>query len=77
MKLNRAENVNTAEVAGLGLVGGWLTARTTGVRPLGATYLAAFGASHGLAKKIGAWPAVITVTAATCTACHFLCDTKA
>ncbi|EFT82499.1 hypothetical protein HMPREF9602_01405 [Cutibacterium acnes HL030PA2] len=43
MKLNRAENVNTAEVAGLGLVGGWLTARTTGVRPLGGTVLAAAG----------------------------------
>ena len=104
MKLNKAEDVNTAEVAGLGLVGGWLTARTTGVRPLGgavlatagcwagrtwlvkrgptvagmlgATYLAAFGASHGLAKKIGAWPAVLSVTAVTCTACHFLCDTQ-
>lgn len=104
MKLKKAEDVNTAEVAGLGLVGGWLTARATGVRGLGgvvlatagcwagrtwlaksgptiagilgATYLGAFGASHGLAKKIGAWPAVIAVTGATCTACHFLCDTK-
>ena len=104
MKLNKAEDVNTAEVAGLGLVGGWLIARATGVRGLGgvvlatagcwagrtwlaksgppiagilgATYLGAFGASHGLAKKIGAWPAVIAVTGATCTACHFLCDTK-
>lgn len=27
-------------------------------------YLAAFGASHPLAKKIGAWPAVNSVTAA-------------
>ena len=26
------------------------------------TYIAAFGASHPLAKKIGAWPAVFTVT---------------
>lgn len=30
-----------------------------------ATYLVGFGASHPLAKKIGAWPAVYTVTAAT------------
>lgn len=30
---------------------------------LAALYLAAFGASHPLAKKIGAWPAVNTVTA--------------
>ncbi|MEP9416327.1 hypothetical protein ABLE92_18605 [Gordonia sp. VNQ95] len=29
------------------------------------TYLVAFGASHPLAKKIGAWPSVFTVTAAT------------
>ncbi|TFI45632.1 hypothetical protein E4P29_01335 [Rhodococcus sp. 1R11] len=29
------------------------------------TYLVAFGASHPLAKKIGAWPAVATVAAAT------------
>lgn len=28
-------------------------------------YLAAFGLSHPLAKKIGAWPSVYTVTAAT------------
>ncbi|MFZ2239361.1 MAG: hypothetical protein WAV90_07415 [Gordonia amarae] len=27
------------------------------------TYLGAFGASHPLAKKIGAWPAVFAVTA--------------
>ncbi|MBY4109598.1 hypothetical protein HQO82_06190 [Rhodococcus fascians] len=29
------------------------------------TYLTAFGASHPLAKKIGAWPAVGTVAAVT------------
>ncbi|MBG6085285.1 hypothetical protein [Zhihengliuella flava] len=29
------------------------------------TYLAAFGASHPLAKKIGAWPAVFAVTGVT------------
>lgn len=29
------------------------------------TYLGAFGASHPLAKKLGAWPSVFTVTAAT------------
>ncbi|MEV4559147.1 hypothetical protein AB0K51_19465 [Kitasatospora sp. NPDC049285] len=29
---------------------------------LTALYLAAFGGSHPLAKKIGAWPAVLTVT---------------
>ena len=29
------------------------------------TYLGAFGASHPLAKKIGAWPSVVAVSAAT------------
>ncbi|KPN22427.1 hypothetical protein [Arthrobacter sp. Edens01] len=29
------------------------------------TYVAAFGLSHPLAKKMGAWPSVYTVTAAT------------
>ncbi|WP_417215454.1 hypothetical protein [Arthrobacter sp.] len=29
------------------------------------TYLVGFGASHPLARKIGAWPAVYTVTGAT------------
>jgi len=32
---------------------------------LTAGYLGAFGASHPLAKKIGAWPAVYAVTGAT------------
>lgn len=32
---------------------------------LATTYVLAFGASHPLAKKMGAWPAVYTVTAAT------------
>ncbi|MEV0849488.1 hypothetical protein AB0J21_27055 [Streptomyces sp. NPDC049954] len=30
---------------------------------LTATYLTAFGASHPLAKKLGAWPSVLAVTA--------------
>jgi hypothetical protein len=30
---------------------------------LGLTYAGAFGASHPLAKRIGAWPAVFAVTA--------------
>ncbi len=56
-----------------GLVGGYAVARYTGVRPLGGAVLAvagaaaclsAFGASHPLAKKIGAWPSVAAVTVA-------------
>jgi hypothetical protein len=36
-----------------------------GAAVLGAIYAAALGGSHPLAKKIGAWPAVLSVTAAT------------
>ena len=35
---------------------------------LTAGYVAAFGLSHPLAKKIGAWPSLYTVTAATAAA---------
>lgn len=97
-----AASVNTAPVVALGLVGGWLTARETGIRPLGgvvlaaaglyagrtwlarrgpattavlgATYVVGFGLSHPLAKKIGAWPAVLTVTAAAAGAAAVLSD---
>ncbi|MDO4784978.1 MAG: hypothetical protein Q3997_07845 [Propionibacteriaceae bacterium] len=89
-ELKKATEVNTAAVVSVGLIGGWLTARETGVRPVGgallvaagawaarswlakrgpgaalglsALYAAAFGLSHPLAKKIGAWPAVLAVT---------------
>ena len=53
-----AHAVSTAPVTAFGLIGGYLTARETGIRPLGG-----FGASHPLAKKIGAWPAVLSVAA--------------
>ena len=93
MSLKPAEKVRTAPVVTVGLIGGWLTARETGIRPLGgavlaaaglwagrtwlartggattaalgATYLLGFGLSHPLAKKIGAWPSVYTVTGIT------------
>jgi hypothetical protein len=32
---------------------------------LSAVYVAAMGGSHPLAKRIGAWPSVVAVTAAT------------
>ncbi|HIT77090.1 MAG TPA: hypothetical protein IAA98_16040 [Candidatus Avipropionibacterium avicola] len=90
MALKSAELVSTAPVVATGLLGGYLTARETGIRPLGgvvlalagalaartwarrdgagtavglsALYVGAFGLSHLLAKKIGAWPAVLAVT---------------
>lgn len=102
MKLKSADQVSTATVVAAGLIGGWLTARESGIRPLGtiplvaagtlaarswnakkgpvtavaltATFVGAFGLSHPLAKKIGAWPAVLTVTAGAAAAAWFLSD---
>ncbi|MCF4006990.1 hypothetical protein L1O03_07330 [Corynebacterium uropygiale] len=102
--LKKPQNVNTAAVVSTGLIGGWLTARETGIRPLGGVvlaaaaawagrswwaktdgpttallesiYLAGFGLSHPLAKKIGAWPAVLTVTAASAGAAWALSDRR-
>lgn len=67
-----------AVLAAAGVVAGrtWLarrgaptTAALTGI------YLASFGLSHPLAKKLGAWPSVLTATAAAATAAHLLSDT--
>ncbi len=97
-----AREVSTAPIVAVGLVGGYLTARETGIRPLGGVVLAAagayaartwftkqgwpigtaltlgylggFGASHPLAKKIGAWPAVLSVAAVTATAAYVAVD---
>lgn len=43
----------------------WLRRGPAVTAGLSALYLGAFGASHPLAKKIGAWPSVLAVTAAT------------
>lgn len=58
-------------LGGVVLLGGWAVAAhqwnkkgPAALAGLTAAYLAAFGLSHPLAKKIGAWPAVITVAAA-------------
>lgn len=79
--------LKTAPVVAGGLIGGYLVARETKIRPLGGlvlgaaglaagrrwlattgplgtallstVYLGGFGASHPLAKKVGAWPAVL------------------
>jgi hypothetical protein len=104
VKLRAPEDVSTAPVAALGLVGGFLVARETGIRPLGgallgvcgayagrswlakagapgtaalsAIYIGGFGASHPLAKKIGAWPSVFTVAAASAAASYLLSDRR-
>jgi hypothetical protein len=96
--------VPTAPIAAGSLVGGYLVARETGVRPLGglvlaaggavcarqwareagapvaagllATYLAGFGASHPLAKKVGAWPSVLGVAGVSGAASYLLADRR-
>ena len=43
---------------------------------LAATYVGAFGLSHPLAKKIGSWPSVLTVAAATAAASYAFADRR-
>jgi uncharacterized membrane protein YjjB (DUF3815 family) len=43
---------------------------------LGLTYAAAFGVSHPLAKRIGAWPSVFAVTAVASGAAAALADRR-
>lgn len=102
MKVTPATSVSTAPLVALGLIGGYLTASETGIRPLGgvllgaagayagrtwlakrgpgvtvalsAVYVLGFGLSHPLAKRIGAWPAVLSVTAASAGASWWLVD---
>ncbi len=97
--------LRTAPIVAGSLIGGYLVARETKVRPLGGAVLAAggvvagrqwlrtsgpattaalagiylggFGASHPLAKKIGAWPAVFTAAGASAAASWVLSDRKA
>jgi hypothetical protein len=56
----------------------WLaTAGPLGAAALTAVYLGGFGASHPLAKKIGAWPAVLVAAGTSAAAAAILCDRKA
>jgi hypothetical protein len=43
---------------------------------LGVGYLAAFGLSHPLAKRIGAWPSVLAVSGATAAAAWLVADRR-
>lgn len=53
----------------------WLGTRGPGVTGLLlGVYCAAFGLSHPLAKKLGPWPSVLTVTAAASGATYALAD---
>jgi hypothetical protein len=44
---------------------------------LGGVYAAAFGVSHPLAKKIGAWPSVLTVGVVAAATTHLAADRRA
>ena len=96
--------IPTAPVVAAGLVGGYLVARETKIRPLGgavlaaagvlagqqwlravgpvgtaalaAVYLGGFGPSHPLAKRIGAWPAVLTVAGVSATSALVVADRR-
>ncbi len=67
----------------LAAAGGWSAWRwynSAGPGAMGVllgAYLAAFGASHPLAKKIGAWPSVLAVTAGAAGAAYWLADRSA
>jgi hypothetical protein len=55
----------------------WQWLRSSGPGVMGVllgTYLVAFGASHPLAKKIGAWRSVLAVTAGAAGAAYVLGD---
>ncbi len=97
--------IPTAPIVAAGLIGGYLVARETEIRPLGgavlavagiaagrqwlrtsgpvgagvltAVYLGGFGASHPLAKKIGPWPAVISVASLSAGASWLVSDRHA
>lgn len=52
----------------------WHKAGPITTATLGTTYLLGFGLSHPLAKKIGAWPSVFTVTGINAAAAWVLAD---
>ncbi|MGI8757412.1 MAG: hypothetical protein ACR2MB_16460 [Acidimicrobiales bacterium] len=69
-----------AVLAAGGIVAGREWLRVAGPGPtvaLTAVYLGGFGASHPLAKKLGAWPSVLTVAAASAAASWAVSDRRA
>jgi hypothetical protein len=68
-----------AVLAAGGLVAGRRWAQQTSppvTAALAATYLGAFGLSHPLAKRIGAWPSVLAVSALTAAASYLAADRR-
>src|SRR5690625_7941303 len=65
LSLKPADAVSTAPVVAAGLIGGWLIARETGIRPLGGVALGAAGLYAGrtwLARRGAATTAVLGAT---------------
>jgi hypothetical protein len=66
----------------LAVAGGWCVRRwrarggSARASVLLGVYLAAFGGSHPLARRIGAWPAVLTASAASGAASWVLVDRR-
>ena len=54
----------------------WHRGGPTQTGALSAIYILGFGLSHPLAKRIGAWPSVLTVTAASGAASWILVDSR-
>ena len=59
-----ASSVSTAPVAALGLIGGYLTARETGIRPLGGVLLGAAGLYAGRTWLVKRGPGVAAALSA-------------
>ncbi|MFI6516565.1 hypothetical protein ACIBF1_13485 [Spirillospora sp. NPDC050679] len=66
----------------LAVAGAWCarewtrTAGPGGAAGLLAVYLTGFGGSHPLAKKVGAWPAVLGAAAVSAAASHVVSDRR-
>ena len=68
-----------AVLAAGGVLAGRQWARRTSpavTAALAATYVGAFGLSHPLAKRIGAWPSVLAVSALTAAASYAAADRR-
>lgn len=74
---NRALGGAVLAAGGVAAARRWRRQGTAVTVVLLGTYLGGFGASHPLAKKIGAWPSVFTVSAVSAAASYVLADRRA
>jgi hypothetical protein len=79
-RFSKQRPLGGAVLAAAGAVAAKQWARSAGAPTAAALtglYTAAFGASHPLAKKIGAWPSVFAVAGTVAAASYVLADRKA